>query len=62
MEADNLPTNELTRTHWLGRRKHGSETTVLVLDKVVVAEVDVEVVAELLQTLAELTSTPSLEP
>jgi hypothetical protein len=31
------------------------------LVEVVVAEVDVEAVAELLQTMAELTSTPSLE-
>jgi hypothetical protein len=35
---------------------------VLVLAEVVVAEVDVEGVAELLQTLAELILAPSLEP
>jgi hypothetical protein len=43
-------------------RKYGNETTVLVLVEVMVSEVDVEAVAELLQTLAELTSVPSLEP
>jgi hypothetical protein len=47
----------------MGLRKYGSETTVMViLEEVAVAEVDVEAVAELLQTLAELTLMPSLEP
>jgi hypothetical protein len=46
----------------LEHRESGSETTVLVLAEVVVAEVDVEAVAELLQTHAELTLAPSLEP
>jgi hypothetical protein len=45
----------------LGLQKSGSETTVLVLAKFVVAEVDVEAMAELLQTPTELISIPSLE-
>jgi hypothetical protein len=55
MEADNLPRSALMRNHWLGLRKPGSERMVHVLEEVVVAEVDVEAVAELPQTLAELT-------
>jgi hypothetical protein len=55
MVADNLPRSDLTSTHWLGLQKSGSEARIQGLDKVVVAEVDVEAVAELLQTLAELT-------
>jgi hypothetical protein len=64
MEADNQTRSALTRIHYLGLRKYGSGTTVLVLAEVVVVEVDVDVeaVAEFLQTLAELTSVPSLEP
>jgi hypothetical protein len=45
----------------LEHRKSGSEAKVQGLDEVVVAEVDVEAVAELLQILAELTLAPSLE-
>jgi hypothetical protein len=62
MEADNLQRSALTRTHYMELRKYERETTVMVLAEVVVAEVDVEAVAELLQTLAELTLMPSLEP
>jgi hypothetical protein len=41
--------------------KSGSEANDQGLVEVVVAEVDVEAVADLLQTLTELTSTPSLK-
>jgi hypothetical protein len=44
-EADNLLRSAMTRTQWLRLRKSGSETMVLVLEEVVVAEVDVEAVA-----------------
>jgi hypothetical protein len=53
MEADNLTRSALTRTPLLERRKHRSATTVLVLVEVEVVEEDMEVVAVLLQTLAE---------
>jgi hypothetical protein len=63
MEADNLPRSALTRTHWLELQRSGNETTELVLEEVVVAEVDVEqTVGELLQTLAELILALSLVP
>jgi hypothetical protein len=45
----------------LGLRKSGNVANVSGLDEVVVAEVDVEAVAERLQTLAELTLAPSME-
>jgi hypothetical protein len=37
MEADNLPTSDLIRTHWLGLRKSRSEAKAPGLDEVVVA-------------------------
>jgi hypothetical protein len=49
----------LTRTPKLEPRKSGSATTVVVLVEVEAVEEDKEVVAELLKTLAELTSMPS---
>jgi hypothetical protein len=61
LEAENLLRSELTRIHWLEHRKSRSEAKAQGLDEVVVTEVDVEAVAELLQTLTKLTLAPSLE-
>jgi hypothetical protein len=61
MEADNLLRSDLMRTHWLGHRKSERKARAQGVDEVVVAEVDVEAVAELLQTLAKFTLAPSHE-
>jgi hypothetical protein len=49
------------KTHWLGHRNFRSVAKVQGLKEIVVAEMDVEAVAELLQTLPKLTLAPSLE-
>jgi bifunctional pyridoxal-dependent enzyme with beta-cystathionase and maltose regulon repressor activities len=59
MEGDNLPESNLVTIQWSRHLNVGSEVKDNDLVELVVAEVDVEAVADLLQALAELTSTPS---
>jgi hypothetical protein len=61
MEEDILPRSDLTTIQWSRHLNVGNEAKGHSLVNVVATEVDVEVVANLLQTLAELTSMPSLE-
>jgi hypothetical protein len=61
LEEDNPPRRDPTTIQWLGRRNVGNKVKGRGLVEVVVVAMDVEAVAELLQILAELTSTPSLE-
>jgi hypothetical protein len=60
IEEDILLGSDLTTIKWSSHLNFGNEAKGQGLVEVVVAEVDVEAVADILQTLAELTSTPSL--
>jgi hypothetical protein len=61
MEEDNLTGSDLMTTQWSRHLNAGNESKGKGLVEVVVAEVDVEAVAEPVQTPTEFTSTPSLE-
>jgi hypothetical protein len=61
MAEGNLPRSDLTTTQWSRHHNVGNEARGQGLVEVMVGEMDVEAVAELLQTLAELTSTPYME-
>jgi hypothetical protein len=61
LKEDNLPKSDLTTMLWSRHLNVGNEVKDKGLVEVVQAEVDVEAVVDLLQTLAKLTLTPSLE-
>jgi hypothetical protein len=61
LEEDNSLANGLTTIQWSRHRNVDNKVKGRGLVEVVVVAMGVEAVAELLQTMAELTSTPSME-
>jgi hypothetical protein len=61
VEVDNSLVSDQPTILWLRRRTVGNDMKDRGLVEVVVVAMDVEAVVELLQTLDELTSTPSLK-
>jgi hypothetical protein len=61
VEEDNSLGNDLTTIRWSRRRNVGNEVQDRSLVEFVVLAMDVEAVTELLQKMAELISTPSME-